>query len=1023
MGKASNKVVKGASCSKKVKANSIANPKDNKNEYLKVHVQGQEPLFLPFDANKNVLFKDLRAKLSRASYLVLKKHGETYICDMKDGVIEEPDVEWDGGRVWAIVEPKASKAVSDKANVKRKKILAQLAPANRLPSHLNQIWERFDVSSWEELYASPRFSAPYQCNMARFLEYRNGVIQLFTPIIMRQGPEGFDLFTMFRISEGDYIVCDVLKELLKGSRECSCCNKGFVDELEALRHYFDLEHAYRSRKMFDEPVYVSAILETAREYGVFLPMQEFASADDDTTDSNKTSRSTSESSSVPSSAKALKRVKAEIVDLISPPGSPASNSHLIVRQDLPSFSTPSPVDEPVEAEVHREPSPLPPQAVHQPINEWQQPPVYRLGFNGYTPAMQPPPALPVNRGYGLNPNPIVPNHPVPNANYGRDPSLIRQIPDMTLPPPSVPTFFFAPPPPGPQNGMPPLSRTMHPHNALVINRTQQPESLTPSPRQRRESDAVVPTAQSAYPPERAHPRHDNYEAETPRTSRRRQDSEAVDAKSAQPSQLPKRSTLRNANHESLPTGSKCLPATVQASPPIKKSKHTQENANLPTPASVAKVHISIDTIGPSATPPQAKKSKRTTQNPNTEPIPASVSKVPAPIEVKPAPPSRGQHIIFSSDDEEEVSPPPQPSKPSRPGWKQVLSDSSSDSSDSEDPAVPYRQHLAKKKTPAPSPLTAKRVKVATKSPTPPPAKKSRTTSASDTLATPPSTKKKPASKSKQKSKDPPPVVDMMSDSEASGAPIPESRSGTKQPSMRPAMVPYEDFVPEYKCDLTTPIVTMDGLLEHFKVSSEGALFKLKAFQMPVKIPNFAEFIDYRKFILRNIRSFCIRQRADFPFIFYMFKALKSENIYLADIDKSYAMNCEKCDNSPLTLNHLFSRGHIMMGVYLHVVIGFAVVILLASSSCEAALVRFEDAGVDVNPVARHWLQYRTFRELPGSKLDFVPAAINSRNCYFSPIQCQLPVNAPMRQPIVPDKDVMEKRLLSQRRPTFGRFSF
>uniref|UniRef100_A0A7E4UQE5 C2H2-type domain-containing protein n=1 Tax=Panagrellus redivivus TaxID=6233 RepID=A0A7E4UQE5_PANRE len=914
MGEPSNNGNSKASGSKRIKADSIVNQKVSNDECLKVHVQGRmEPLFLPFHANKSVRFKDLRAKLPGASYLALKKHSQTCICDMKNGMIEEPDVGWNGGRVWAIVNPEASGTVSDKVNLKLQKILAQLAPANRLPAHLNQIWKRFNVSSWEELYASPRFSAPYQCNMAKFLQYRNGVIQLFTPIILRQGPDGFDLFTMFRINEGDHYVCDALKELLKDSCACYCCNKDFADKLEALRHYFDLEHAFRSRKMFDEPVYVSAILETAREYGIFVPIQVFGSADNDSNvRSRKKTQPSTKSTAASSSSKASKRVKVEVVNLISPPPSPKSHSNSVVTQELPSVSTPSPVVQSVEVETPRDPSPLPPQmaplplqAVNRPINERQRPPVYQPGFNGYTPVMQPLPVLPVNQGYGVNPNAHTVNPPVPNANYGRNPNFIHQIPDTTLPPPSVSGFFFAPPAPGPglSNGMPSLPQTMDPHTSLMANRLQEFQQSVPS-RQRREIETAVPSAQPDHPP-----------------SRRRQDCEAGEAAHAPRIQPPKRANPRNANYEPLPSVSKRRPVPVQASPPIKKSKHIQGNANLePISSSLAKVHIPVDPIRHSAaaTPPPAKKSKCATQNVNLKPIPTSISKVPAPVEVK-ATPSRGKHLIFSSDesdDGDEVLPTPQSSQSVRHGWKKVMSDSSSDS---EDPSVPYRSEA--KKTPAPPP--AKRFKVTPKSPTPPPAKKPRTTpaatppsakkkTAAKSAATPPSAKKKTASKPKRKSKDPPPVVDMLSDSEVSEATVPESRSGTKQPSMRPLRVPYEDFVPEYKCDLTTPIVTIFDLLQHFQVPSEAALFKLKAFRMPVRIPNFAEFIDYRKFILRNMRSFCIRQRPDFPFLFYMFKGLKTENVYLADIDRSYAMNCKRCDNSPLTLDHLFGRGHIMM---------------------------------------------------------------------------------------------------------------
>lgn len=73
----------------------------------------------------------------------------------------------------------------------------------------------------------------------------DGVIQLFSSVILSLEPEAFDLFMMFRIVEGDKIACSLLQAEMKSVKGCTFCKVTFVHHIEALKHFFDLEHAYQ----------------------------------------------------------------------------------------------------------------------------------------------------------------------------------------------------------------------------------------------------------------------------------------------------------------------------------------------------------------------------------------------------------------------------------------------------------------------------------------------------------------------------------------------------------------------------------------------------------------------------------------------------------------------------------------------------------------------------------------------------------------------------------------------------------
>uniref|UniRef100_A0A7E4ZQE2 C2H2-type domain-containing protein n=1 Tax=Panagrellus redivivus TaxID=6233 RepID=A0A7E4ZQE2_PANRE len=207
---------------------------------------------------------DVQRFFPTAAKLLLRKDDNEAIRIAANGIFKPPKKGWDRYDVFAVSE---NTDTLDRASPSPAALNSVIKNPN--PTNVSDILPRFNVSSFEELKASFRFTASGGFDMKKFIKYRTRAFHVFLELMLKLGPEAFDLSTLFRISEGEPLICQALMVLVQEHRKCKVCHVEFTAAKKALMHFASIKHGQNCLANFQEPPLLDAFLLNARDMRFF----------------------------------------------------------------------------------------------------------------------------------------------------------------------------------------------------------------------------------------------------------------------------------------------------------------------------------------------------------------------------------------------------------------------------------------------------------------------------------------------------------------------------------------------------------------------------------------------------------------------------------------------------------------------------------------------------------------------------------------------------------------------------------
>uniref|UniRef100_A0A7E4UTN0 C2H2-type domain-containing protein n=1 Tax=Panagrellus redivivus TaxID=6233 RepID=A0A7E4UTN0_PANRE len=216
-------------------------------------------------AGDSLRLADVQRWFPDVTKLLLKKGDKETTREATDGIFKAPKKGWDPYVVYAVLD---SSRISDGTSTSSAALDSSNSNGSRLPN-VSDILRRFNVSSFDQLRASFRFAASGSCDMKKFIEYRTRGMHVFVKLMLKLGPDTFDMSTLFRISEGDPKIVQALMFLVQEHRKCELCDVEFQGAANALMHFASIEHGQKCMANFQEPQLLDDILLNARDMGFF----------------------------------------------------------------------------------------------------------------------------------------------------------------------------------------------------------------------------------------------------------------------------------------------------------------------------------------------------------------------------------------------------------------------------------------------------------------------------------------------------------------------------------------------------------------------------------------------------------------------------------------------------------------------------------------------------------------------------------------------------------------------------------